>query len=378
VSSVLLTGATGFLGRHILWDLLRQSPDTTVTCVLRPGRGSPARRLQRTLAAAGNQLPIDARDRCHAVDGDLADERLIADPATRERLVREVDRVVHCAASVQFETPLDKARSVNVGGTRNVLRFAVDAQAGGRLRRVDHFSTSYVAGRAQRLMMEDELAPTSFTNTYEQTKWESEQLVREHQRELPITIFRPSIVVGDSKTGYTSNFRVLYWPLKTLASGLAIVAPLDPKGIVDLVPVDYVVDAFRVLSATDASLGKCYHLAAGPKGERTCGELLDTAVEIFGVRRPFLISPRISYSIVRPLLYATLWGKRRPLLRQAEQYFPYFAYRASFDTSIATADLVGSGIEPPAVADYFGTIVQYCLDTDWGKRRVPGSDDASA
>jgi len=303
VSSILLTGATGFLGRHILWDLLRQSPDTTVTCVLRPGRGSPARRLQRTLAAAGNQLPIDARDRCHTVDGDLADERLIADPATRERLVREVDRVVHCAASVQFETPLDKARSVNVGGTCNVLRFAVDAQASGPLRRVDHFSTSYVAGRAQRLMMEDELAPTSFTNTYEQTKWESEQLVREHQRDLPITIFRPSIVVGDSKTGYTSNFRVLYWPLKTLASGLAI---------------------------------------------------------------------------VRPLLYATLWGKRRPLLRQAEQYFPYFAYRASFDTSIATADLAGSGIEPPAVADYFGTIVQYCLDTDWGKRRVPGSDDAGA
>jgi thioester reductase-like protein len=374
VSSVLLTGATGFLGRHILWDLLRQSNDTTVACVLRATRGSPERRLHRTLAAAGDWLPLDARDRCTAVEGDLTDERLVTDAAVRDRLVGTVDRVVHCAATVQFDTPLAKARSVNVDGTRNVLRFATDAHTTGRLGRIDHFSTAYVAGRAQGLVREDELFPTTFTNTYEQTKWESEQLVREHQGDLPITIFRPSIVVGDSKTGYTSNFRVLYWPLKTLASGLAIVAPLDPNGIVDLVPVDYVVDAFRQLSSTEASLGRCYHLAAGPDGERTCGELLDAAVELFGVRRPLLISPRISYSIVRPMLYATIWGKRRPLLRQAEQYFPYFAYRASFDTSIATADLAGSGVTPPAVADYFETIVRYCIDTDWGATaaRTPG------
>lgn len=377
MTSVLLTGATGFLGRHILWDLLNQSSDTTVACVLRPGRGSPERRLQRTLAAAAGRIPSDARERCVAVDGDLGDEQLIADPTTRARLVCEVDRVVHCAAAVQFDTSLSKARAVNVGGTRNVLRFAADAHSQGRLQRVDHFSTAYVAGRAQGLVMEDELVPTTFTNTYEQTKWEAEQLVREHQRDLPITIFRPSIVVGDSKTGYTSNFRVLYWPLKTLASGLAIVAPLDPKGIVDLVPVDYVVDAFRVLSSNDASLGRCYHLAAGPVGERTCGDLLDAAVELFDVRRPFLISPRISYSVVRPLLYATLWGKRRPLLRQAEQYFPYFAYRASFDTSVVTADLAGSGVEPPAVADYFTTIVQYCIDTNWGATAARTRDRGS-
>jgi long-chain acyl-CoA synthetase len=278
-----------------------------------------------------------------------------------------------------FDTPLATARQINVEGTRNVLRFAADAQAAGALRRVDHFSTAYVAGKSQGVAREDELIPVEFNNTYEQTKWESECLVRERWDDLPISIFRPSIIVGDSSTGYTSNFRVLYSPLRVLSTGLAIVAPLDAQGIVDLVPVDRVVAMFRGLTDTDESLHRCFHLAAGPQGQSTCGELLDLATDFFDVRRPFLISPRISYRIVRPLLYATLWGKRRPLLRQTEQFFPYFAYRASFDTANVEAVLTDAELPRLAVKDYFSTILQYALDTQWGTKHtrptVEGSTD---
>lgn len=377
--TTLLTGATGFLGRHLLWDLLRNDASETVHCLMRTSRrATPERRLDQLLGPVGGKLPREARTRCHAVAGDVTDPALITEPADRQRLVGEVDRVIHCAATVMFDAPLATARQINVEGTRNVLRFAADAQAAGGLRRVDHFSTAYVAGRRKGVAREDELIPVAFNNTYEQTKWESERLVRERQHDLPISIFRPSIIVGDSSTGYTSNFRVLYFPLRVLSTGLAIVAPLDPRGIVDLVPVDHVVAMFRGLTDTDASLGRCYHLAAGPAGQSTSGELLDLATEFFDVRRPFLISPRISYRIVRPLLYATIWGKRRPLLRQTEQYFPYFAYRASFDTANVDAALTDAALPRLVVKDYFSTILQYALDTKWGTGRSgPTSEEST-
>ncbi len=368
--TVLLTGATGFLGRRILWDLVRRDPDVEVHCLLRSSRrASPERRLDQLLGPVGGDLTPQQRGRCHAVAGDITDEMLFADPADGARLADEVDRVVHCAATVMFDSPLDEARRINVEGTRNVLRFAEAIQARGHLHRVDHFSTAYVAGLADGVVRDDELAPTTFNNSYEQTKWESEQLVRSFQPRLPITIFRPSIIVGDSRTGQTSSFRVLYWPLKVLSTGLAWVVPLDAKGIVDLVPINYVVDAFHELAANDATLGKCFHLAAGPKGQSTCGELLDAATKFFAVRRPWLISPRVSYRIVRPFLYAVMWGRRRPLLRTAEQFFPYFAFRASFDTSATEAALAGHNVHQPAVPDYFRTILQYCVDTNWGTKR---------
>lgn len=368
--TILLTGVSGFLGRQVLWNLLRQNPSTQVYCLLRPEPGAAVEeRLQELLAPEGTSLPANAQARCHAVPGDIVDTNLLLDPATRDRLLGTVDRIIHCAATVKFDTPLPKARRINVEGTRHLLQFAEELHTRGRLRRVDHFSTAFVAGSALGTVYEDRLAPAQFNNSYEQTKWEAEQVVREAQSRLPITIYRPSVIVGDSKTGYTSNFRVLYWPLKVLASGLVVVVPADRKGIVDVVPIDYVVEAFEALSRTERSLGKCYHIAAGPERQSSIGELLEMGAGFFGVRDPWMIPPRISYGIVRPLLYSVFWGKRRALLRTGELYFPYFSYRASFDTSNIRADLDGAAVEAPSVKNYFRTIMQFCIDTNWGRKR---------
>ncbi|MDD1762976.1 MAG: SDR family oxidoreductase [Methanothrix sp.] len=362
---------TGFLGRHILWDLLRrQDVDTTVYCLLRPDlrEGAP-QRLDRLMVAENGPLPDDARARCHAVTGDIVDERLTADAAVRERLLGEVDRIIHCAATVRFDHSLAEARTINVEGTRHVLRFAEELQARGRLRRFDYFSTAYVVGKRPGLVTEDQLEETEFNNTYEHTKWEAERLVHQYQQDMPIAIFRPSIIVGDSKTGYTSNFRVLYWPLRVLSSGLVVVVPADRKGIVDVVPIDYVCGAFELLSHSTDSLTKTYHLTAGPEGQSSIQELLQLGCQFFGVREPYMIPPEISYRIVRPLMYAVFWGKRRKLLKRGELYFPYFAHRASFDTSASRPVLAQAGIQIPSVSDYFRNIMTYCVDTDWGRKR---------
>ncbi|MBI4515377.1 MAG: SDR family oxidoreductase [Deltaproteobacteria bacterium] len=371
--TILLTGASGFLGRHVLWHLLRRSDSgTRVYCLLRPEAGVDiSQRLHALLTPAGGPLAAGARERCHAVSGDVSEAGWFHQ-RTPELPLAEVDRIIHCAATVKFDAPLAEARRINVDGTRYLLQLAEELHARGRLRRVDYFSTAFVAGKAAGRVYEDRLDPTQFNNTYEQTKWEAERLVREAQQRLPITIYRPSIIVGDSKTGYTSNFRVLYWPLKVLASGLVIVVPADRQGIVDVVPIDYVVEAFEALSRSVQSIGKCYHLAAGPERQSSCGELLELAAEFFGVRDPWMIPPQVSYRLVRPLLYSVFWGKRRALLRTGELYFPYFAYRASFDTSGARADLNGAGTEAPSVKHYFRNVMQFCRDTNWGRRPPAG------
>lgn len=368
--TILLTGVSGFLGRHVLWNLLRRTDrETRVYCLLRPEpEGGVDQRLDKALIPTGDPLPSGARERCRAVAGDIVDPNLV-DPAMRARLLSEVDRIIHCAATVKFDTALDEARRINVEGTRHVLRLAEELQAKGRLRRVDYFSTAFVAGNASGLVYEDRLAAARFNNTYEQTKWEAEQLVRDAQSRLPITIYRPSIIVGDSKTGYTSNFRALYWPLKVLASGLVVVVPADRQGVVDVVPIDYVVEAFEALSRSEQSVGKCYHLAAGPERQSSIGELLEMGAGFFGVRHPWMIAPQVSYQIVRPLLYGVFWGKRRALLRTGELYFPYFSYRGSFDTATARADLTAAALEAPSVKQYFHNIMRFCVDTNWGRKR---------
>ena len=100
------------------------------------------------------------------------------------------------------------------------------------------------------------------------------------------------MVVGDSKTGHTSSFNVMYWPLKMLSRGMFCLAPADPQGVVDVVPLDYATDAVEAISADPAQRGKCFHIAAGPQACCTVSEFLDLAVEVMGIRRPILDESR--------------------------------------------------------------------------------------
>jgi thioester reductase-like protein len=368
---VLLTGATGFLGRHLLRSLLeRLGHGGAVACLVRADSAEEAdRRLDAILGDIGEGLAPEARARCHAVWGDVTHEGLAFPNGPGRASLEDIDRIVHCAANVKFNLPLDRARRINVDGTRNVLRLAQTLDRSGQLRRVDYIGTAFVAGATDGPVFEDDLvAIPTFHNTYERTKWEAEKLVRVFQRDLPIAIFRPSIVVGDSRTGETANYRVLYWPLKLLARGAVPFVPADPEGIVDVVPVDHVVEAIDALSRDEESLGRCYHIAAGPEHARSLGHLTRMAAEFFGVRAPYLVPPALIAAALKPLLYGALWGKRRKVLETATHYFPYFAYRASFDTSRASSALARWGIETPDVEGYFRTILQYCVDTDWGRR----------
>ena len=160
------------------------------------------------------------------------------DPESYRRLQAETTRVIHSAATVRFDHSLDEARHINVEGTRQILDFAGGHAPASSF---TYVGTAYVAGERYDLVREDELnVGQGYRNTYEQTKAEAEALVRSRLGSLPGVILRPSIIVGDSRTGVTSSFKMMYWPLKIYARRLWRTVPGYPDAVLDIVPVDYV------------------------------------------------------------------------------------------------------------------------------------------
>lgn len=366
--TVLLTGATGFVGRELLWRLARV-PGQQIVCLVRAANQAEAdRRVADLLARARpSPLPPDASARVEAIPSDLSADRLGLDAGRWDRLATRPFRVVHCAATVNWALPLDAARATNVLGTRRVLDLASVAARAGVLERFDYVSTCNVCGRRPGLVAEEDLDDRhGFFNAYEQSKFEAERLVRSSG--LPVMTFRLSMVVGDSRTGYASTFKVMYWPLKMLARGMALVVPADRAGVLDIVPVDYVCDALEHISRNTLLRGRTFHLAAGPGASSTIGEVLDLACRTFGVRGPLLVPAGFYEAVIRPLAWLLVWGKRRDAMKKARVYLPYFSYRAHFETTRTTAALAGSAARVPPVREYFQRLVDYAVDSDWGRR----------
>ena len=337
MSAVFLTGATGFVGREILSRFLERD-DRHVFALVRADNDDEA----------AGRLP--AHERLTAVAGDIEQRGLgLAEP-TRERLSREVGTVLHCAASVSFDLPLAESRSVNVEGTRRMLDFARSCT---RLERFSYVSTAYVAGEPGRLFREDELAVGQrFRNPYERSKFEAELALRSEGAGLPLQILRPSIVVGDSATGRTSSFNVLYGPLKAFARGKVPAIPARRGAPVDIVPVDYVADRVHEL-ATNGPNGT-FHLVAG-RNATTVGRLLEMSSKQLGRSEPTVLPPRLYRRWVHPWLRRRYHG-----LRRMEVYFPYFAMRVRFDDR-----RLGPG---PRVESYFHRLVRYAQAAGWGRR----------
>jgi nucleoside-diphosphate-sugar epimerase len=330
---ILLTGATGFLGMEVLARLLERT-DREVTCLVRaPDQAGAEERIDDVLS----KLYTDAapyRGRVHALPGDLTTG--VTAPA------EEIDVVCHCAASITFDLPLDEAREINVDGTRAIVELAREAGA----RRFVHVSTAYVSGTHSGEFGEDMLG-SDFRNTYEQTKSEAERFVGEISG-MEVAIARPSIVMGESDTGWTPAFNVLYWPLRAFARGLFARVPAKPDGRVDVVPVDYVADGIFKLIESDAT-GR-FNLVSGANAS-TCDELAELACAHFGRPKP-------------PFVGTGEFGDAAADEHGAV-YLPYFDMEVVFDDK-RTRELLG--MQAPQLRTYFDTLLDYADAARWGKR----------
>jgi nucleoside-diphosphate-sugar epimerase len=306
-------------------------------------------RLDDVLATLWDD-PAPYRERVIAVRGDVTQPGMGLNSRWDE-VAERAQAVLHCAASISFDLPLPEARAINVDGTSRVLDFAIEAQGRGGLERFLHVSTAYVSGRHEGAFRERQLdTGQTFRNTYEQTKADAEQIVS-MARELGPAIARPSIVMGESDSGWTPAFNVLYWPMQAYSRGLFKELPALPTGRVDIVPVDYVADALvHLLDRREAGV---FNLVAG-RNAATVDELTTLASEYFGRPVPPFVDPADPDD---PDDHDSV-------------YVPYFDMRVVFDDARARSVLVPAGIEAPPLRDYFGRLMDYAKAARWGKRKI--------
>jgi thioester reductase-like protein len=335
MGAVLLTGATGFVGKEILNRFL--------------DRGERVFALVRAKDDAAAAERLSGHARLTPIAGDIEQPGLGVSPSTAAALAEEVSTVVHCAASVSFDLSLEESRRVNVEGTRHMVELAERLP---RIERFSYVSTAYVAGEPHALFQENQLdVGQRFRNPYERSKFEAERMLRRRGAGLPLQILRPSIVVGDSRTGRTSSFNVLYGPLKAFAKGGIPAIPARRSSPVDIVPVDYVAE--RTVELAERGPSGTFHLVAG-RNATTVGRLIDLTSRHMGLKPPAVLPP----AAYRRLLHPWLRRKYRGL-RRLEVYFPYFSMRVRFDDR-----RLGPG---PPVESYFHRLLDYAERAGWGR-----------
>ena len=379
VKRVLLTGATGLVGGALLPRLLAVDPAVTVWCLLRAADATVLEQRRARLLVDAGVTPED-HDRVLAVAGDVGAPALgIAYP---DALAAQIDTIVHTAASTRFDLSLDAARRINVGSVENIIEFARLAQQHGKFDRVHHVSTAYVAGDHAGVIGSPPTEPLGpFRNTYEQSKWEAEEVLRAAGDSVPFTISRPSIIVGDSVTGATPHFRVLYEPMKWVyfsnhsdggaPSKLTDVLPVRPAIRLDVVPVDFVADTIVALLSCDDAIGEVFHITAGPDHALTIDETVDMVLAatndyLAEVGRPPMARPRL---VSPEMLEAD--PELRETFELAESvmslYMPYGLREQTFNAD-ATLEVLGdTQRECPHPRDYYAKIVRYATEANYGR-----------
>lgn len=343
-----VTGYPGFIGRRLIGRLveaLRGQQDRLVLLV----QPASAPRAREDLARQG-------ASRAEVVEGDVERMHLGLSGAEFKDLSREVTDVWHLAARTYLGADPTEMRRVNVEGTRNVVDLALAAK---RLRRLNHFSSAYVSGDRVGVILEEELAMGQrFRNAYEETKYQAEILVRRAQAEIPATIYRPSIVVGDSRTGEIDRFEGPYaLAILLVASPLAVPLPLpgDAVAPLNVVPVDFVVDAALAVSRHPEANGRTVHLVdPAPLSARRVYEMIAARA---GKKLPPVSLPARA---VQALLELPVLERLSRAYRPAIEYVNHLAI---YNCRSLLELLDGTGIRCPPIASYLDRLIGFVQAT---------------
>ncbi len=274
MKNVLLTGANGFIATHIARKLLSEADVTVFALVRANGVLSAKEKLAREWWEYP-ELVSALETRIHVVPGDVCQPNLGMGEADYRSLTEKITHIIHTAADWRL-LPLDELRKTNVQGTANIVAFSKEANKHHHLERLSHISTAYVAGGATGTISEEQLTDQyGFFTNYERSKYEGEQLVQAAGQVLPVSVFRPSMVVGDSKTGAIKTFNTFYFPLRLYLTGRMRFMPVSRSLRINVVPVDYVSKAVVQLTFEPKAEGKTFHVVAPYESLPKLGDLME-------------------------------------------------------------------------------------------------------
>ena len=344
--TIFLTGFPGFIAGRLVKRLAEEG--ARFLLLVQPAfierARTEAERIARETGAPVTHF--------HILEGDITEAGLGLSPTELERARLETTLVFHLAAIYDLAVARDTAMRVNVEGTRNVNRFA---QSLTNLRGYHYVSTCYVAGLRRGLILETELRhDAGFRNFYEETKYLAELEVDALKRELPVTIHRPSVVCGDSRTGETAKYDGVYYLINYLRMHPSLFSMLNignRKVRFNLVPVDFVVEALAALMKDERATGATVQLA--DPNPLTSHEVFESIARTLAGRGSRLTIPPV---LVRTTLSLPLSPTLTGLPHAG---VPYFFLDQEYDTSVASALLEPHGVRCPAFTDYVGTLIEF-------------------
>lgn len=347
--SIFITGFPGFIAGRLLEHLTK--PETQFFLLVQPNLVATAMDEIEAIAEATN-TPLDS---FVIVEGDITLPKLGISDVDLETIQYETTEVFHLAAAYDLAVAKDVAFNVNLQGTKNVNDLVCSLK---NLRRYNYVSTCYVAGKREGTVLETDLEhKAGFRNFYEETKYLAEIEVERLKSHLPVTIFRPSVVVGDSQTGETAKYDGIYYLINYLrkAPALLRVVNVGNKNVrLNLVPVNFVAQSIVALARDKNAVGKTIALA-DPR-PLTTAELFDViAKDLSGRKSEFIPSPRL----VEWFLSLRI---SPPLTGLPHHGVPYFFIAQTYDTSVANELLASHGIECPRFADYAGNLLDFVED----------------
>ncbi len=353
-----VTGATGFIGKRLVKTLLDRRGSTVYFLVRRESE----HKVPELLKAWGV-----SKTRAVAVIGDLCAKKLGVDTDTLKSLKGKVDHFVHLAAVYDLGADEASQVAVNIDGTRSAVDFAKAVDA----KHFHHVSSIAAAGLYEGVFREDMFDEAEgLDHPYFMTKHGSEKVVRKECK-VPWTVYRPALVVGDSKTGEMDKIDGPYYFFKLIQRLRQLLPPWMPSiglegGRINIVPVDFVVSAIDHIMHQRRPAGQCFHLV-DPQGYRV-GDVLDTFSRAAH-------APRMNLFVNAALLGFIPRGVKKSLMALApvkrvyravmkdlglpEDMFTFINYPTRFDRRATDQALAGSGITCPSLPDYAWRLWDY-------------------
>lgn len=353
-----VTGATGFIGKRLVQKLLQRKGAVVSFLVRRESEGKVDQLREFWGVGPARALPVF---------GDLTQKKLGVASEDLKKLKGQVDHVFHLAAVYDLDADEESQVATNIDGTRSALEFAKAVDAG----HFHHVSSIAAAGLYEGVFREDMFDEAeNLDHPYFRTKHDSEKAVRTEGK-VPWTVYRPAMVVGDSRTGEMDKIDGPYYFFKAIQRMRQLLPPWMPSiglegGRINIVPVDYVVDALDHIAHKDAIAGRCFHLV-DPVGYRV-GDVLDIFSRAAHAPRMNLFVNAallgfIPRSVKKGLLaIAPVRRVRNAVMKDLglpEDILEFVNYPTRFDAREAQAMLKGSGIACPNLKDYAWRLWDY-------------------
>jgi thioester reductase-like protein len=347
---VLITGFPGFLAENLLERLVDLQAESTFYLLIQ-AKFRPV--AERCLARLEREHP-GFEGRYELLEGDITDRFLGVGKERYQELAETVNVVWHLAAIYDLAVPEQIAYRVNVTGTIHVLDFC---ETCGDLARFNYISTCYVSGEREGMIYEDELDEgQGHKNHYESTKFWAEVEVQRRSHDIPTAIFRPGIVVGDSRTGETAKYDGPYYLMKLLnrlPDWLPVVNVGRGETVVNLVPIDFAANALAFLGLKQGVEGEIFQLAdSNPMRAR---DVIALTLDCMNK------APAIA-TVPSTLVQAAL--RRRKLEEMVgvpREALVYFNHDARYETSNSQRELKETAIRCPHLSTYMQTLVDYFL-----------------